>query len=641
MVAISQPHLEGHWVIILCGGRGSRLGSVTESIPKSLALIHGKPIIWYTFLTLYRDGFRKFVFPLGYRGSMIEEFISKEFDELDCEIRFMDTGEDTPVAQRVHKVSNQIADGEDFFLINGDTFFDFDILGMYHFHRRKNALATLSSVKIISNYGILIEEGGQLKDFSREEEVSHFTLNRKTNTRGHVNSGFVWLNKEALKLIDLENCKNFEQELFQKIIKMGRAAHFKIEGNWFSVDTKKDLNTINQKEGNQMVLGKRVQETKKNLSARYSYQSKYYGDVNELKNSILKKTILPYQVEVQPGPMSGDICWLKCPYCYGNTAQDLGERITPERYVDIMTQIAEGGVKKVIFAGYATDPLLYEHIEDIVQVALNYNQIFGFHTKAINISDRLVKQITQPSIAPLSYFSISVDAGNNETYNKVHGVPQSQAKLYDKVIANIRRLVEGRCEMNTPLDISATYLLNPLNSSTQEVLKSIHDLREIGVDLIRFTFPQVPRGYSVSTNDPNIPSHEQITEYMKRLRPLIEKENDNRCQVLILDLDSMHDVYQVPRSLPCFARYIFPSIGFDGWLSHCSESAAPHFRNLAMGNLQTQDFWEVFYNYDVDDFKREVNGACSKMELLKCKCDRKEHVVNSRIKESGAFNDIT
>ena len=239
MISASQSPIKNHWVIVLCGGRGSRLGSVTESIPKSLVLIHDKPIIWYTFLTLYKDGFRKFVFPLGYRGSMIEEFISKEFYSLDCKIRFIDTGEDTPISQRLHKVSNQIADEDDFFLINGDTFFDFDILGMYHFHRRKNALATLSSVKIISDYGILIEEGGQLKNFSREEEVSHFTLNRKKNARGYVNSGFVWLNKDALKLIDLENCKNFEQELFQKVIKMGRAAHFKIDGNWFSVDTKK------------------------------------------------------------------------------------------------------------------------------------------------------------------------------------------------------------------------------------------------------------------------------------------------------------------------------------------------------------------------------------------------------------------
>ena len=129
MLSISQSPLEGHWVVVLCGGRGSRLGSVTESIPKSLALIHDKPIIWYTFLSLFKDGFRKFVFPLGYRGSMIEEFISKEFYSLDCKIRFIDTGEDTPISQRLHKVSNQIADEDDFFLINGDTFFDFDIYG--------------------------------------------------------------------------------------------------------------------------------------------------------------------------------------------------------------------------------------------------------------------------------------------------------------------------------------------------------------------------------------------------------------------------------------------------------------------------------------------------------------------------------
>ena len=114
MVAISQPLLKSHWVIVLCGGRGSRLDSVTESIPKSLALVHDKPIIWYTFLTLFNYGFRKFIFPLGYRGEMIEEFVTKEFDELGCEIRFLETGLDTPIAQRLQKVSSQIDDGDDF-----------------------------------------------------------------------------------------------------------------------------------------------------------------------------------------------------------------------------------------------------------------------------------------------------------------------------------------------------------------------------------------------------------------------------------------------------------------------------------------------------------------------------------------------
>ena len=617
------------------------MGSATETAPKSLALIQEKPIIWFTFLTLYKDGFRKFIFPLGYKGKMIEEFIIKEFDELDCEIRFAETGDNTPIAHRLHKVSKQIPEGEDFFLINGDTFFDFDIREMYHFHKRKNALVTLSSVEIISEYGVLIEADGQLVDFSREEKVSYFSLNSQDSLKGYVNSGFVWINKDAFKLINLETCNNFEQELFPKIIKMGRGCHYKIQGNWFSVDTPKDLNIINLKEGSQQELGQMVQRAKKNLATRYSYQTKYYSNLNGVKEKILNKTIIPHQVEIQPGPMGGDICWLKCPYCYGHTAEDSGERISPERYVEIMTQIAEGGVNKVIFAGYATDPLFYKHIEDLVQVALDFNQIFGFHTKALNISDRLIDQITQSSIAPLSYFSVSVDAGNNETYNRVHGVPQSTGKLYDKVCSNIQRLAKSRAKMNSPLDLSATYLLNPLNNSTEEVLQSIHDLRSAGVDLIRFTFPQVPRGYNMDPNDPNIPSKDQIAEYMDHLRPVIEKENSSDCQVLILDLDGLHDVYQVPRSLPCFARYIFPSIGFDGWLSHCSESTAPHFRELAMGNLQERDFWEVFYDYDEKNFKLEMGGSCQKMESLNCKCDRKEHVVNSRIKESGVFNEFT
>ena len=80
---------------------------------------------------------------------------------------------------------------------------------------------------------------------------------------------------------------------------------------------------------------------------------------------IINKTIVPHQVEVQPGPMRGNICWLSCPYCYGNTAIDTGERLSKERYLEIMDQIAEGGVNKIIFAGYATDPLNYENIEEL------------------------------------------------------------------------------------------------------------------------------------------------------------------------------------------------------------------------------------------------------------------------------------
>lgn len=632
--------LKDRSVVILCGGRGSRLGAITENIPKPLVKVHDKPILWYTFLTLYKHGFRNFIFPVGYKGQMIEGFITREFEEHDCSLRFIDTGSDSPIAKRLKMVSKLIIDGSDFFLINGDTLFDFDILSMYQLHRRKKALITLSSVEIVSSYGVIIEEKGKIVDFAREKKVSYFSLEEKKR-RGFVNAGLIWLNKDVLDLIDLDKSDNFEQDLFLKAIRNGTCiAHYKIDGNWFAIDTQKDLSIINIKTKTDQKIGLLMKKAKKNLSSRYSYRTKYYNDVNKVREEIVNKTIIPHQVEVQPGPLTGRICWLRCPYCYGNTAKDVGERLKRERYVEILRQIAEGGVNKIIFAGYSTDPLNYEHIEDLVQVTLDYNQIVGFHTKALKVSRRLLEQLTRPDITPLSYFSVSVDAGNNDTYNIVHGLNRNSAKHYDRVLDNLKRISRLRNQTDAPLDMSATYLINSHNSSEDEVLTAIENLRNSGVDLIRFTFPQVPRGYRRSEHDKNIPSREQIIEYMEKLRPIIENENSDSCQVLIMDLDGQYSTYMVDRTLPCFARFIFPSIGFDGWLSHCSESAAPHFRELVLGNLSERDFWDLFYDYDPDNLTEFFNQNSEKMKKLNCKCDRKEHVVNERIGKSGVFSDI-
>ena len=222
----------------------------------------------------------------------------------------------------------------------------------------------------------------------------------------------------------------------------------------------------------------------------------------------------------------------------------------------------------------------------------------------------------------------------------MHGLANSQAKVYDRVLENVRKIVLARSKTKAPLDISITYLINNINNSPREVLKHINNFRDAGADLIRFTFPQIPRGYTAKESDPYVPSRRQVLKYMDELSPIIEKENGNSCQVLILDLDNTHDIEELPRTLPCFARFVFPSIGFDGWLSHCSESAAPHFRDLVIGNLQENDFWDVFYNYDVGDFKGHLQEAGKKMTTLSCKCDRKEHVVNSRIRQSGVFENV-
>jgi MoaA/NifB/PqqE/SkfB family radical SAM enzyme len=389
-----------------------------------------------------------------------------------------------------------------------------------------------------------------------------------------------------------------------------------------------------------VAMGGFMESAKESLADRYNYKTRFFNDANELKEKIINKTVIPHQVEVQPGRMSGALCWLRCPYCYGKTAIDTGERLPRERYIEILRQIAEGGVNKIAFAGYATDPLNYEYIEDLLQVVRDNNQIFGVHTKLLRLSERFISQVTSSSIEPQSFLSVSVDAGTNETYNIVHGEKTSKAKIYDKVCSNIRRITKARSISGAPLDISTTYLINSWNNQTEEVLKAINDLRNAGSNLIRFTFIQVPRGYQKKDKDENVPSREEVLEYMERLAPIVHNEDGDDCRVLIMDLDSDYETYNVHRSLPCYARFIYPTIGFDGWLYHCSESASPHFRELAIGNLNERDFWDLFYDYDVKDFRRTIKQAGELMDRTRCKCDRKEHVVNSTIRESAVFDGV-
>jgi MoaA/NifB/PqqE/SkfB family radical SAM enzyme len=374
------------------------------------------------------------------------------------------------------------------------------------------------------------------------------------------------------------------------------------------------------------------------LSDRIAYKLQYFDSPEGLLASVLDKTVVPHQVEVQPGRLQGRaICWMPCPYCYGGSSENVGDRLTPERYLEIMDQMAagpNGGVGKIIFAGYATDPLNYEHIDDLVAAARRHGQVTGFHSKLLRISDRLVDLMTSEDAAPTSYLTVSVDAGSPESYNQTHGVT-SKADIYHNVVANLARLTAARRARKTHLDLATNYLITRVNCETDEVVQAIRDLSDAGVDAIRFSFPQVPRGFESETGT-IIPSRAEIEEIYARLKPVIEDHSGGETDVMLLDVDG-DSSFTTRRTLPCFARFIYPAISYDGYLSNCSQSGAPHFRDMALGNLQTTDFWDAYYDYDVDDFWHFLDGQHAKMNANDCRCDRKEHTVNRVFQE--AFGD--
>jgi glucose-1-phosphate cytidylyltransferase len=231
--------------VILCGGKGQRMQPFTNTVPKPLLKVHGKPILWYILKTLKKYGFHRIIFPLGYKGNMIQEYVLREFSNSEFDFSFVETGDDSLIKTRIMEISHLLSENQDFFLINSDTIFDFDITSMYGFHKSQDALVTLASVEIASTWGLLIEKNNQLINFSRERKIEYLMTDNESDAKGFIYSGISFINSTTLQLLDNSSPTDFEETLFQKVINLERAGRFRINGAWFAIDTPKDLLAIN------------------------------------------------------------------------------------------------------------------------------------------------------------------------------------------------------------------------------------------------------------------------------------------------------------------------------------------------------------------------------------------------------------
>ena len=371
----------------------------------------------------------------------------------------------------------------------------------------------------------------------------------------------------------------------------------------------------------------------KELEKKYQFKTDYVKNYDDLKAQILKKKIIPHQVEFQAPPRGKKICWLECPYCYGLSAEDNKERLEKKRGLEILKQILNGGVKKIVFAGYATDPLNCDYIGELLDLTISSKSIFGFNTKALKISDTFLNALKTNKISEGSYISLSVDAGSNETYNLIHDVKAKKVKIYDQVLNNARRLGDIRSE--NYFDLSAAYLVNINSANFNDYENFINDFMSAGCNVLRFSFPQPPK--DIKTEKGVIPNQEEINSYILDLNKLKKKYENDKCLIIITNPDGDHDIYNKPRTVPCYARYLFPTVGFDGWLYNCSQSSAPNFRSTALGDLTKDDFWKLFYNYDSENLDSFLNVCNKKISDSGCRCDRKEHIVNQSVIDSKVF----
>ena len=230
--------------IILCGGRGTRLGALSKKIPKTLVTVQKKEILWFIINILKKNNFNHFILPVGYKGEKIKQFIKKNFKH-DKSIEIFNTGLDTSIASRIFKVKKHIR-SEDFLLLNGDAIFNFNLEKIYKDHTKKNMKMTFISFSLQADFGTISIKDKKILGFQRNFVYNHVKARNQDNLKAYVYSGISLLSKTLL-IKNFKFYKNFEKELYPRVIKKFKCSVKTPKGFFTAIDTIKDIYKINAK----------------------------------------------------------------------------------------------------------------------------------------------------------------------------------------------------------------------------------------------------------------------------------------------------------------------------------------------------------------------------------------------------------
>jgi glucose-1-phosphate cytidylyltransferase len=245
--------------VILCGGQGSRIRDASESLPKPLLPIGGKPIVWHIMKTYAAHGIKDFVLCLGYKGWLIKEFflnyramisdvtvhlgfshaveILDRTTEEDWNVTLAETGENTMTGARVAAIKRYVQ-GDDLFCVTyGDGVGNINIRRLLSFHHEHGKIATVTATRPPGRFGELQMQGNVVREFNEKPQVS----------TGFINGGFFVF--DAKRIWDyLGNHPNttLEREPLQKLAMDGELMAYEHTEFFQPMDTAREYNLLNE-----------------------------------------------------------------------------------------------------------------------------------------------------------------------------------------------------------------------------------------------------------------------------------------------------------------------------------------------------------------------------------------------------------
>tara|TARA_B100000123_G_scaffold103197_1_gene75739 strand:+ start:2938 stop:3639 length:702 start_codon:yes stop_codon:yes gene_type:complete len=214
-------------VVILAGGKGTRMREMTTDLPKPMVSIGDKPVIDHLIEIFEYFGNFEFVIPTGYLGNIIEEHFKNKKN-----VRVVETGLDTNTGGRIKKIEDILE--ERFLVTYGDGLANVNINKLIDFHKKNNSIGTMTVTNPVSRFGLV--------NFNRESRVESFI--EKPKLDGFVNIGFMIFEKNFLKYLNYES--TLESKPLAELSKDGELYAFKHFGFFEPMDTYREYLNMNK-----------------------------------------------------------------------------------------------------------------------------------------------------------------------------------------------------------------------------------------------------------------------------------------------------------------------------------------------------------------------------------------------------------
>lgn len=244
-------------VVILCGGKGTRIRDVAEDLPKPMIQIGDRPILWHIMKSYAQHGFTDFVLCLGHKSWTIKKYFLDYFlanssftvdlnapnqyelhgapGEDDWRVTMVETGLESMTGCRVKRIEHYI-DEDNFFLTYGDGVSDVDLTALRDFHVSHGNIGTVTAVRAPGRFGEIAIDGKDVVDF----------MEKPLQAPGRISGGYFVFNRKIFSRLQDDPTLVFEQRPLTQLASDGELKAWCHDGFWHPMDNSRDFHYLNE-----------------------------------------------------------------------------------------------------------------------------------------------------------------------------------------------------------------------------------------------------------------------------------------------------------------------------------------------------------------------------------------------------------